>query len=67
MQSQPLRAWELGLTTSHRSQVLNPTYDMDDYMATLFLFYSFLLGGRGGEGVGLSKKLDPTLNTKSHK
>ena len=36
MQSQPLRAWKLGLTISHGSQVLSPKYDMDVYMATLF-------------------------------
>ena len=35
MQSQLLRAWKLGLTTSHRSLVLSPKYDMDAYMATL--------------------------------
>ena len=58
MQSQLLRAWKLGLTTSHKSQVLSPNYDMDTYMATLF----------GGEAkdfmlrVGSSQKLDPTLN-----
>ena len=34
MQSQPLRAWKLGLTTSHGSQVLSFTYDMDAYVAT---------------------------------
>jgi hypothetical protein len=34
MQSQPLRAWKLGLTTSH--VVPSPNYDMDAYMATLF-------------------------------
>jgi hypothetical protein len=32
MQSQPLRAWKLGLTTSSWSKVLGPKYDM----ATLF-------------------------------
>ena len=36
MQSQPSRAWKLGLTTSHGSQVLSPKYDMDAYMVTLF-------------------------------
>ena len=35
MQSQPLRAWKLGLTTSQGSQVLSPEYDMDACMATL--------------------------------
>jgi hypothetical protein len=34
VQSQPLRAWKLGLTTSHRVPSLK--YDMDAYMATLF-------------------------------
>ena len=33
-QSQPLRAWKLGLTTAHK--VGSPKYDMDAYMATLF-------------------------------
>ena len=36
MQSQPLRAWKLGLTTSHEFQVLSPKYEMDAYMATHF-------------------------------
>ena len=36
VQSQPLRAWKLGLTTSHGSQVVSLKYDMDAYMATLF-------------------------------
>ena len=34
MQSQPLRAWTLGFTISHGSQVVSPKYDMDVYMAT---------------------------------
>ena len=38
-QSQPLRAWKLGLTRwfelNIRFQVLSPKYDMDAYMATL--------------------------------
>jgi hypothetical protein len=56
MQSQSLRAWKLGLSTSHG--VPSRKYDMDAYMATL----------SGGEAWGLccevrsSKKLDPTLN-----
>jgi hypothetical protein len=59
MQSQWSRAWKLGLTTSHG--VSSPKYDMDVYMTILF----------GGEAhdlvlrVGLSKKLDPPLNTIS--
>ena len=36
MQSEPLRAWKLGLTTSHGSRVRVPKYDMDISMATLF-------------------------------
>ena len=37
----------MGLTTSHRSQVLSPKYDMDAYMATLF----------GGEARDLCQEL----------
>ena len=36
MQSQPLRAWKLGLSTSHMSQFLSPDYDMVAYMTPLF-------------------------------
>ena len=36
VQSQPLRARKLGLTTSHGSQVPSPEYDMDAYMAPVF-------------------------------
>ena len=36
MQSQPLKAWKLGLTTSHRVPSPSPNYDMDAYMTTLF-------------------------------
>ena len=36
MHFQSLRAWKLGLTTSHMSSVLSPKYDMDAYTATLF-------------------------------
>ena len=36
MQSRPLRAEKLGLTTSYGSQVFSPNYDMDAYMATCF-------------------------------
>ena len=36
MQSQPLRAWKMGLTTSHGSHIMSPKYDMDAYMATLY-------------------------------
>ena len=35
MQSQLLRTWELGLTTSHRVPSLQSKHDMDAYMATL--------------------------------
>jgi hypothetical protein len=35
MQSQLLRAWKLGLTTSHGPQVLSSKYEMNAYMATL--------------------------------
>ena len=48
MQSQPLRAWKLGLTTLHGSQVLSPKYDMDAYMATFF----------GGEAWDMCCELD---------
>jgi hypothetical protein len=52
-----LRASKLGLITSHGVQVLSPKYDMDVYMAILFE------GDLGfGLRVGLSKKLDSTLN-----
>jgi hypothetical protein len=34
MQSQLLRAWKVGFTTSH--EVPSPKYDMDAYMATMF-------------------------------
>ena len=34
MQSQPLRAWKLGLTTSHGSEALSPECDIDAYIAT---------------------------------
>jgi hypothetical protein len=55
MQSQLLRAWELRLTTSH--MVPSPNCDMDAYMTT------FLKRGWGLVlQVGLSKRLDPTLN-----
>ena len=36
MHSQLLRAWKLELTTSHGSEFLNPKYDMNASMATLF-------------------------------
>ena len=37
MQSQPLRAWEVGILPLHmRSQVSSLKYDMDAYMAILF-------------------------------
>ena len=36
VQSQLLKAWMLGLTTSHGSEVFKPKYDIDAYMATLF-------------------------------
>ena len=35
MQSQPLRAWKLGLTTSYGVTSASPNQDMDAYMATL--------------------------------
>ena len=34
MQSQPLRAWKLGLTTSHGILSPSPKYEMDAYVAT---------------------------------
>ena len=34
MQSKQLRAWTLGFTASHGSQVVSPEYDKDVYMAT---------------------------------
>ena len=50
-----LRAWKLGLITSHG--VPSPKYDMDVYMAIIFESdLGFVLR------VGLSKKLDSTLN-----
>jgi hypothetical protein len=36
MQSQPLRAWKLGLTTLQGFQVISSKYDMGAYMTTLF-------------------------------
>ena len=58
VESQLLRAWKLGLTTSHR--VPSPKYDKENYMTTLF----------GGETwdlccelARLIKELDPTLST----
>jgi hypothetical protein len=36
VQSQLLREWKLGLTTSYGSQVLSLKYDMDAYMAICF-------------------------------
>ena len=37
MQAQLLRAWKLGLSTSHSvPKSYGPMYDMDTYMATLF-------------------------------
>ena len=36
MQPELLRAWKLGLTTSHGCRVLSPKYDMDAYMVTFF-------------------------------
>ena len=58
VQSQPWRAWKLGLTTS--PDVPSPKYDMDAYTTPLV----------GGEAlprfmlrVGSSQKLDLTLNT----
>ena len=36
MQTQSLRAWKLGLTTSQGVLVLQPKYDMDACMTTLF-------------------------------
>ena len=59
MQSQPWRAWKLGLTTSHMSQFLSPKRDMDAYVATL-------LGSEARNfvlRVESSKKLDLILNT----
>jgi len=56
---------ELGkpeLTNSHMvpaSQVLNPKYEVDPYMATIFESETFKLVLR----VGLNKNLDPTSNT----
>jgi hypothetical protein len=35
LQSQPLRAWNVRLPTSHGSQVLSPKHEIDAYMATL--------------------------------
>ena len=35
IQYEPLRAWKVGHTTSHRSQVMGHEYDMDAYLATL--------------------------------
>jgi hypothetical protein len=57
-----LRAWKLGFTTSHMSQVLSSKYDMYVYMTTLF-------GGSAQLGSGLvfrvgpSEKLNPILYT----
>ena len=59
VQSHLLRAWKLGLTTSHISLVLSSKYDMNAYMATI-------LGDDARDfvlRVESSKKLDPTLNT----
>jgi hypothetical protein len=58
MQSQWLRAWKLGLTTSHGFQVPSLKYDMDAYMKTFFggLFWDLCRDGS-------SKKLDLALNT----
>ena len=59
MQSQPLIACKLGLSTSHG--VPSPKYDVDVYMATF--------SGCKGLGlvlrVGSSKKLDSTLKTSA--
>ena len=58
-QSQPLRAWRLGLSTWHGSQVLSPKYDMDCLHDNTFWRWGLGLVLR----VGSTKKLDPTFNT----
>jgi hypothetical protein len=57
------RAWKLGLTTSHRSQVLNPKYDMDACNATLSEGEAWDLCGE----LGQAKTFDPTSNTSPKK
>jgi hypothetical protein len=58
VQSEPLRARTLGLTTSHRVPNPKSKYDVDVYMASLLEVkaWDFVLE------VGSSKKLDPTLD-----
>ena len=54
VQSQTLRAWKLVFTTSHEAP--SPNYGMNAHMATWKWGFGLLLQ------VGLSKKLDRTLN-----
>ena len=60
MQSQPLRAWRLELTTSHGPQALSPKYDMNAYMATLFEGEAWDLCWE----LGLAKKKYAQLSTQ---
>ena len=70
MQSQPLRAWKLGLATSLGAQVLSLEYNMDAYMTTFFggeardLCWEF---SRAESSTELSAQVPRTLLHKSIK